>query len=424
MKKAYELSVLCECEIAVIVFNSSNKLCQFASSDMDKILMRYTEYGEPFESKSNSDFISGNLDKEGSEEQLSMSHTPDVHSAVDHQMYNQNHYQSLSEMPQQYDYLHPSMAYGNQQYSYMNAMPSPSANNFKIQGSISPKPTGSFTPQIPNQNVTHLPSNIPPQMGSVNGNMGNFHHNASNYKLEHGQNSNLNQADHGQSGYQASNVPQISSYYYPQSMAPSSSEESRNHSSPYFHASSQNEAPQESKSRENYQPATPHSSFSNAYAPQIVDEPNKVIDSPGVFKRPSGLRVQIPAGKAQKVKALSQTSSRKSKTEIESTHASYTANHQSQSPAPNSDPSQHSNAPSRPQVAPRKSISELEKNTSLQASSTQSPSTFYPNFYQSGELLSPLVLQTPQTANSGGGNAFNWPASRVGLSNPKPGLER
>ncbi|KAI0221984.1 Myocyte-specific enhancer factor 2C, partial [Massospora cicadina] len=44
MKKAYELSVLCECEIAVIVFNSSNKLYQFASSDMDKILMQYTEY--------------------------------------------------------------------------------------------------------------------------------------------------------------------------------------------------------------------------------------------------------------------------------------------------------------------------------------------------------------------------------------------
>ncbi|KAI9291677.1 myocyte enhancer factor 2D [Neoconidiobolus thromboides FSU 785] len=55
MKKAYELSVLCDCEIAVIVFNSNNKLCQFASSDMDKILMRYTEYGEPFESKSNID---------------------------------------------------------------------------------------------------------------------------------------------------------------------------------------------------------------------------------------------------------------------------------------------------------------------------------------------------------------------------------
>ena len=28
MKKAYELSVLCDCEIALIVFNSTNKLFQ------------------------------------------------------------------------------------------------------------------------------------------------------------------------------------------------------------------------------------------------------------------------------------------------------------------------------------------------------------------------------------------------------------
>ena len=28
MKKAYELSVLCECEIALIIFNSNNKLHQ------------------------------------------------------------------------------------------------------------------------------------------------------------------------------------------------------------------------------------------------------------------------------------------------------------------------------------------------------------------------------------------------------------
>ncbi|NXU05781.1 MEF2A factor, partial [Buphagus erythrorhynchus] len=36
MKKAYELSVLCDCEIALIIFNSSNKLFQYASTDMDK----------------------------------------------------------------------------------------------------------------------------------------------------------------------------------------------------------------------------------------------------------------------------------------------------------------------------------------------------------------------------------------------------
>lgn len=44
MKKAYELSVLCNCEIALIVFNNSNnKLVQYASTEIDKVLMRYTE---------------------------------------------------------------------------------------------------------------------------------------------------------------------------------------------------------------------------------------------------------------------------------------------------------------------------------------------------------------------------------------------
>ncbi|CAO3633964.1 unnamed protein product [Mucor hiemalis] len=57
MKKAYELSVLCNCEIALIILNNSNnKLVQYASNDIDKVLMRYTEYDEPYESKSNDDF--------------------------------------------------------------------------------------------------------------------------------------------------------------------------------------------------------------------------------------------------------------------------------------------------------------------------------------------------------------------------------
>lgn len=57
MKKAYELSVLCECEIALIIFNSNNKLHQYASTDMDKILLKYTEYSEPQESRTNGDII-------------------------------------------------------------------------------------------------------------------------------------------------------------------------------------------------------------------------------------------------------------------------------------------------------------------------------------------------------------------------------
>ncbi|KAJ3300255.1 Myocyte-specific enhancer factor 2D [Borealophlyctis nickersoniae] len=56
MKKAYELSVLCNCEIALIIFNHNNKLVQYTSTDMDRLLLKYTEYNEPHESRSNADF--------------------------------------------------------------------------------------------------------------------------------------------------------------------------------------------------------------------------------------------------------------------------------------------------------------------------------------------------------------------------------
>ncbi|KAJ1763793.1 Myocyte-specific enhancer factor 2D, partial [Coemansia sp. RSA 2523] len=53
LKKAYELSVLCDSEIAVVIFSSQNKLVQYASTNMDKVLMRYTDFGEPSESLTN-----------------------------------------------------------------------------------------------------------------------------------------------------------------------------------------------------------------------------------------------------------------------------------------------------------------------------------------------------------------------------------
>jgi hypothetical protein len=57
MKKAYELSVLCDCEIALIIFSGANKLFQYASTDMDRILLKYTEYNAPHESRTNRDII-------------------------------------------------------------------------------------------------------------------------------------------------------------------------------------------------------------------------------------------------------------------------------------------------------------------------------------------------------------------------------
>ncbi|XP_037122061.1 myocyte-specific enhancer factor 2C-like [Syngnathus acus] len=78
MKKAYELSVLCDCEIALIVFNSANRLFQYASTDMDKVLLKYTECNEPHENRTNADIIH-TLRKKG----LSGSKSPDMEADDD-----------------------------------------------------------------------------------------------------------------------------------------------------------------------------------------------------------------------------------------------------------------------------------------------------------------------------------------------------
>ncbi|KAH7283976.1 hypothetical protein KP509_34G033600 [Ceratopteris richardii] len=43
LKKAYELSILCDAEVGVIVFSSTGKLSEFASSSMSKVIKRYED---------------------------------------------------------------------------------------------------------------------------------------------------------------------------------------------------------------------------------------------------------------------------------------------------------------------------------------------------------------------------------------------
>ncbi|XP_003967107.1 myocyte enhancer factor 2aa isoform X7 [Takifugu rubripes] len=92
MKKAYELSVLCDCEIALIIFNSSNKLFQYASTDMDKVLLKYTEYNEPHESRTNSDIVE-KLRNKGHHDCAS----PDPDDSFGHSPVMDDHFGKLNE---------------------------------------------------------------------------------------------------------------------------------------------------------------------------------------------------------------------------------------------------------------------------------------------------------------------------------------
>eukprot|EP01096_Ripella_sp_DP13-Kostka_P003219 TRINITY_DN1465_c0_g2_i1.p1 TRINITY_DN1465_c0_g2~~TRINITY_DN1465_c0_g2_i1.p1 ORF type:complete len:464 (-),score=217.27 TRINITY_DN1465_c0_g2_i1:362-1753(-) len=56
VKKAMELSILCDCDVALIIFGTNNKLFQYSSSDMEKVLLRYSEHQEPRQPLTNHDY--------------------------------------------------------------------------------------------------------------------------------------------------------------------------------------------------------------------------------------------------------------------------------------------------------------------------------------------------------------------------------
>ncbi|KAK9961071.1 hypothetical protein ABG768_008887 [Culter alburnus] len=130
MKKAYELSVLCDCEIALIIFNHSNKLFQYASTDMDKVLLKYTEYNEPHESRTNADIIE-TLRKKGFNG--CNSPEPDGDDSIDQSPLQEDKFRKSDEL----DIL------------------------FKRYGSTVPPPTFSMPVTVPVSNQSPLPFSNP-----------------------------------------------------------------------------------------------------------------------------------------------------------------------------------------------------------------------------------------------------------------------
>mmetsp|Transcript_35190 Transcript_35190/g.92660 ORF Transcript_35190/g.92660 Transcript_35190/m.92660 type:complete len:306 (+) Transcript_35190:203-1120(+) len=55
VKKAIELSILCDCEIALVIFNSQQKLTQYASGNIDQTLSKFIDE-KPIESYTNDSY--------------------------------------------------------------------------------------------------------------------------------------------------------------------------------------------------------------------------------------------------------------------------------------------------------------------------------------------------------------------------------
>ncbi|KAL7605761.1 MADS-box protein SOC1 [Lactuca sativa] len=54
LKKAFELSVLCDAEVALIIFSPRGKLCEFASSSMDDTIERYRNHVKEVQTENSS----------------------------------------------------------------------------------------------------------------------------------------------------------------------------------------------------------------------------------------------------------------------------------------------------------------------------------------------------------------------------------
>lgn len=69
MKKAMELSVLCDCEIALIIFNSNAKLFQYSSIPMGALLGKYSQAcTDPQEKRTNEDLYNQHFSAQGDDE--------------------------------------------------------------------------------------------------------------------------------------------------------------------------------------------------------------------------------------------------------------------------------------------------------------------------------------------------------------------
>lgn len=56
-KKAYELSNICESEVAIIIFDKYNKLYEYSSKDINQILLKYNYFSGPYESLSSYNIV-------------------------------------------------------------------------------------------------------------------------------------------------------------------------------------------------------------------------------------------------------------------------------------------------------------------------------------------------------------------------------
>ncbi|KAI9287499.1 hypothetical protein BC943DRAFT_318221 [Umbelopsis sp. AD052] len=331
MKKAYELSVLCDCEVALIIFTANNKLVQYGSTDIDKTLMKYTEYSsEPHESKRNSDFIgaeqNGRTDDEDASAEL-------MESDIDGKLEQQ------PPLKHQYSPAVPdsTMIHHQPPTPPMSQHSSPLPHSTMIMNG----PSASRQPQYGMQQAMPPPSYDAPYVQSVQ------------------------QVSHRM-------PPQMQQYY----QMPSQTE----YSSPQLPP-----------------PLVVHSQQYTRM--QYVPDPSMPIAENNGSPMPNGLYVDMNAKHMSPVNRSpylpSPATNTSGRPQLKVQIPSDVKDHTTQSAQRMNMGDQGNNDHTTPSSAVPSQF----------AQNLPSPSTFYPEFYQQGELPSPLNYGTPNSTRS-----FNWPA--------------
>ena len=98
-KKAYELSILCSVDVAIIIFDQKKKLYEFSSGNIQDTLRHYHYYGGPHEHKGPSDFKGGEDDDEEDEDNLDSPQPDDAspphHGIISHSFQSQSGLQHM-----------------------------------------------------------------------------------------------------------------------------------------------------------------------------------------------------------------------------------------------------------------------------------------------------------------------------------------
>ncbi|OAL27659.1 hypothetical protein AYO20_09732 [Fonsecaea nubica] len=166
-KKAYELSVLCSVDVAVIIFGHNKKLYEFSSGDINETLRRYQYYGAPHEHKGPPDFKNkgGEEDEDEDEDEEHPAHAREDSLPPHHLPPQLQHHNSFAHIQQPMASVSPPMPngmfqprHGTPQPPHMISRP-PSQNMIRRTSSnLVPMQHPHPTPPPPQNGFAYVPN--------------------------------------------------------------------------------------------------------------------------------------------------------------------------------------------------------------------------------------------------------------------------